>query len=167
MTDTVKVLIADKMDPRAAAIFRQRGIDVDEKPGLTPDELNAIIASYQDFLIFTESVTRLEGGVVLNFGSAVMGPEVYLKALAMARNVAHQEGRAIKHFTTGVFDLIPLDADTRRQAPKTDPRYYYRPWKTILVRTVADGGESFYVQGDHRVTVPHLYNAIRKAESQG
>lgn len=115
--------------------------------------------SYQDFLVFTETVTRLEGGVVLSFGSAVMGPEVYLKALAMARNVAHQEGRVIQNFTTGVFDLIPLDGDTRKQAPKTDPRYYYRPWKTILVRTVADGGESFYVQGDHKVTVPHLHRA--------
>ncbi len=122
-------------------------------------------ASYRDFLIFTQTVTRLEGGVMLNFGSAVMGPEVYLKALSMARNVAHQEGRVIKHFTTGVFDLVPLDGDTRRQAPKTDPRYYYRPWKTILVRTVADGGESFYVQGDHRETVPALYHAARKAEA--
>ncbi|HEV3258987.1 MAG TPA: hypothetical protein VG013_19100, partial [Gemmataceae bacterium] len=112
--------------------------------------------SYRDFLVFTEAVTRLEGGVLLNFGSAVMGPEVYLKALAMARNVAHQEGREIRRFTTAVFDLIPIEGDTRRQAPKSDPQYYYRPWKTILVRTVADGGESFYVQGDHRVTVPHL-----------
>jgi hypothetical protein len=115
--------------------------------------------SYQDFLVFAETVTRLEGGVMLNFGSAVMGPEVYLKALSMARNVAHQEGRVIKHFTTAVFDLIPLKGDTRRQAPKSDPRYYYRPWKTILVRTVADGGESFYVQGDHRATLPHLHRA--------
>src|SRR5438094_2377068 len=68
--------------------------------------------SYQDFLVFTEGVTRLEGGVVLSLGSAVMGPEVYLKALAMARNVARQEGREIRRFTTGVFDLIPLEADT-------------------------------------------------------
>jgi hypothetical protein len=119
--------------------------------------------SYRDFLTFAQTVTRLEGGVMLNFGSAVMGPEVYLKALAMARNVAHQEGRVIQHFTTGVFDLIPLEGDTRQQASKTDPRYYYRPWKTILVRTVADGGESFYVQGDHRVTVPHLHRAARTA----
>jgi hypothetical protein len=121
--------------------------------------------SYQDFLIFTESVTKLEGGVLLNFGSAVMGPEVYLKALAMARNVAHQEGRVIKHFTTGVFDLIPIEGDTRQQAPKEDPRYYYRPWKTILVRTVADGGESHYVAGDHRVTLPHLRKAVLQAAS--
>jgi hypothetical protein len=115
--------------------------------------------SYQDFLIFTQTVTALEGGVMLNFGSAVMGPEVYLKALSMARNVAHQEGRVIKRFTTAVFDLIPIAGDTRRQAPMTDPQYYYRPWKTILVRTVADGGESFYVQGDHRVTLPSLHRA--------
>ncbi len=120
--------------------------------------------SYQDFLIFTEGVTKLEGGILLSLGSAVMGPEVYLKALAMARNVARQEGRTIRKFTTGVFDLIDLDDDIHRQAPKSDPRYYYRPWKTILVRTVADGGESFYVQGDHRVTVPHLYHAALRAE---
>jgi hypothetical protein len=122
--------------------------------------------SYQDFLVFTQSITGLEGGVLLNLGSAVMGPEVYLKALAMARNVAHQEGRVIKHFTTGVFDLIPLEGDTRQQAPKSDPRYYYRPWKTILIRTVADGGESFYVQGDHRVTLPHLYHAALRVEGE-
>src|SRR5262249_9502558 len=67
--------------------------------------------TYQDLLIFAGSVTRLEGGVLLTFGSAVMGPEVYLKALAMARNVAHQEGRSIRRFTTGVFDLVPLEGD--------------------------------------------------------
>jgi hypothetical protein len=124
--------------------------------------------SYQDFLIFTQSVAGLEGGVLLNFGSAVMGPEVYLKALAMARNVAHQVGerRVIQHFTTAVFDLVPLEGNTRQQAPKSDPRYYYRPWKTILVRTVADGGESFYIVGDHRETVPHLYHAALSAKQQ-
>jgi hypothetical protein len=121
-------------------------------------------ASYTDFLVLTEAVNHLEGGVLLNFGSAVMGPEVYLKALAMARNVAHQQGRSIRQFTTAVFDLIPLEADTRRQAPRSDPRYYYRPWKTILVRTVADGGESYYVQGDHRLTIPHLRRAALAAE---
>jgi hypothetical protein len=115
--------------------------------------------SYQDFLTFTATVERLEGGALLNFGSAVMGPEVYLKALAMARNVAHQEARQIAKFTTAVFDLLPLAGDLRATAPKSDPRYYYRPWKTILARTVADGGESFYVQGDHRSTVPALRRA--------
>jgi hypothetical protein len=122
------------------------------------------LASYRDFLILAQTITRLEGGVALNFGSAVMGPEVYLKALAMARNVAHQEGRHIRRFTTAVFDLIPIESDTRSEAPKSDPRYYYRPWKTILARTVADGGESFYVCGDHRVTLPHLRLAALRAE---
>jgi hypothetical protein len=122
--------------------------------------------SYQDFLIFAQAVTSLEGGVLLNFGSAVMGPEVYLKALSMARNVAHQEGKEIRHFATGVFDLVPLEGDTRQQAPKSDPRYYYRPWKTILVRTVADGGESYYIEGDHRQTFPHLYRAALKAAGE-
>jgi hypothetical protein len=116
--------------------------------------------SYTDFLIFARTVEGLERGVYLNVGSAVMGPEVYLKALSMARNVAQQEEREIRHFTTGVFDLIPLGDDLSHEAPKSDARYYYRPFKTILVRTVADGGESFYVQGDHRVTIPHLHRRV-------
>jgi hypothetical protein len=53
-----------------------------------------------------------------------------------------------------------LGNDLTHEAPKNDPRYYFRPYKTILVRTVADGGESYYVQGDHKATVPALYDAI-------
>ncbi|HEV8130926.1 MAG TPA: hypothetical protein VGQ81_06720 [Acidobacteriota bacterium] len=115
--------------------------------------------SYHDFLIFVEAVTGLEGGVLLNFGSAVMAPEVFLKALSMARNVAHQHGKSIAHFTTGVFDLVHLEGDTRREAPRSDPTYYFRPYKTLLVRTVSEG-ESFYVQGDHRETFSNLYRLI-------
>jgi D-3-phosphoglycerate dehydrogenase len=59
MTDTVKVLISDKMDPKAAAIFRERGIDVEEKPGLSPDELKAIIGAYDGLAIRSATkVTR-------------------------------------------------------------------------------------------------------------
>jgi hypothetical protein len=117
-------------------------------------------ASYRDFLIFTEAVTQLQGGVMLNYGTAVMGPEVYLKALAMARNVAHHEGARIDRFTTAVFDLVDLGDDLSREASKSDARYYYRPFKTILVRTVQDGGESFYVKGDHRATMATLYREV-------
>lgn len=117
-------------------------------------------ASYTDFLIFTQSVTQLKGGVFLNIGTAVTGPEVYLKSLAMARNVAHQQGRRITDFTTAVFDLVELGEELHAEAAKTDPRYYFRPYKTVLVRTVADGGQSFYVQGDHAATVPALYDHI-------
>lgn len=118
-------------------------------------------ASYTDFLIFARSVQSLEGGVFLNVGSAVAGPEVYLKALSMARNVARQRGEEIRHFTTAVFDLVELPDDYRTGAPaKSHPQYYYRPWKTILVRTVADGGRSYYFSGDHRRTLPTLWKEI-------
>jgi hypothetical protein len=117
-------------------------------------------ASYRDFLIFARTVERLEGGVLLSFGSAIMAPEVYLKALAMARNVAHQDGREIRHFATAVFDLVPIQGDIQKELPKTDPGYFFRPQKTILVRTVADGGASFYFCGDHRATFPALQRAI-------
>ena len=117
-------------------------------------------AAMRDFLIFARSMERLEGGVMLAFGSAVMAPEVYLKALAMARNVAHQEGREIRRFTTAVFDIVPIEGDIHRERSKTDPAYYFRPYKTILIRTVADGGESFYFCGDHRATVPALRRAM-------
>lgn len=124
-------------------------------------------ASYRDFLILCQNVANLEGGVFLCFGTAVMGPEVYLKALSMARNVAHQSGQRICNFTTAAFDLISIQGDWANEAPKSNPQYYYRPWKTILVRTVADGGESFYVCGDHRQTVPHLRNAALQAAAEG
>ena len=113
-------------------------------------------ASYRDFLIFARTVERLEGGVLLSFGSAIMAPEVYLKALAMARNVGHD----IRRFTTAVFDLVPIRGDIHKELPKSDPGYYFRPQKTILVRTVADGGQSFYFCGDHRATLPALRRAI-------
>jgi len=116
--------------------------------------------SYRDFLTLAHFVENLEDGVMLNIGTAVMGPEVYLKALSMARNVAHQEGREIKHFTTAVFDMIDLGDDPHKEASKTDAIYYFRPYKTVLVRTVADGGESYYIRGDHRATITNLHRLI-------
>ena len=117
-------------------------------------------SSYRDFLIFAAAVENLEGGVMMNFGSAIMGPEVYLKALSMARNVAQQHDRTIREFCTAVFDVIPIHGDFRSELPKSDPGYYFRPHKTILVRTVADGGESYYFRGDHRATFPALRRAV-------
>lgn len=128
---------------------------IHEHPNCNGAALGA--ASYTDFLIYTEMLTKLEGGVFLNFGSAVTGPEVYLKALAMVRNVAKQRDESIAHFTTAVFDMQPLGEGPIEQTPaKDNPRYYFRPWKTILARTVSDGGKSYYVQGEHRQTLPHL-----------
>lgn len=120
-------------------------------------------ASYRDFLIFARAVERLEGGVMLSFGSAIMAPEVYLKGLAMARNVAARTGAEIRRFATAVFDLVPIEGDIHKELARTDPGYYFRPHKTILVRTVADGGESFYFCGDHRATLPALRRAAIEA----
>lgn len=117
-------------------------------------------ASYRDFLVFTKVIESLEGGAVLCYGTAVMGPEVYLKALSMARNVAARQGRQIRRFTSAVFDLVHLGSDLTTEAPKDQPEYYYRPFKTVLVRTVRDGGTSHYVRGDHRATLPALHRLI-------
>ncbi len=120
-------------------------------------------ASYRDFLIFARSVEHLEGGVLLSFGSSVMAPEVYLKALAMSRNAARQQNRQIRRFTTAVFDLAPIGGDFHREQAKTEAGYYFRPHKTILIRTVADGGESYYFRGEHRATLPALRAAALAA----
>jgi hypothetical protein len=62
-----------------------------------------------------------------------------------------------------VFYIAPIGGDYRKELPRKDPGYYFRPHKTMLVRTVADGGESFYIQGEHRATLP----ALRRALLQG
>ena len=133
---------------------------VHEHPNFDPAATGE--ASYRDFLTLANQVQNLENGVMLNIGTAVMGPEVYLKALSMARNVAHQQNQAITHFTTAVFDKIDLGEDIHTEAPKSDAIYYFRPYKTVLVRTVVDGGESYYIRGDHRATIPNLHHQVLK-----
>jgi hypothetical protein len=123
-------------------------------------------ASYRDFLTFARVMQDLEGGVVMNFGSAVTAPEVYLKALSMARNVAHQEGKEIQHFTTFVCDLAPLPQDWKQEPSKDTGVYYFRPLKTMLIRTVADGGKSYYIRGGHAETIPGLWSAISLEEER-
>ncbi|MBM4328825.1 MAG: hypothetical protein FJ118_16890, partial [Deltaproteobacteria bacterium] len=76
------------------------------------------LCSYVDFLRFAKVLQSLEGGVLMNFGSSVMGPEVYLKALAMVRNVAAQQNRRIADFTTLVCDIAPLPSKYREEPPR-------------------------------------------------
>lgn len=116
--------------------------------------------SYRDFLYFTKIVENLEGGVVMNFGSAVMAPEVFLKALSMARNVAYRHGKSINSFTTLVCDLYNIPDDFNSEPPKDSIGYYFRPWKTMLVRTINNGGKSFYIKGRHCDTIPSLWTSI-------
>ena len=95
-----------------------------------------------------------------------MAPEVFLKALSMARNAAHQSGKEIKHFTTLVCDLIKLPRVFKEEPSKDTSGYYFRPWKTMLVRTIADGGESFYIRGCHADTIPALWANINRLEAK-
>jgi len=122
--------------------------------------------SYNDFLKFARVLEDLENGVVMNFGSAVMAPEVFLKALSMARNVAHQKKCNLKTFTTLVCDIVKLPSTPREEPSKNVPIYYFRPLKTMLIRTVADGGESFYVRGLHRETIPALWAHLCRLEEK-
>ena len=70
--------------------------------------------------------------------------------------------RSVTRFTTAVFDICPIRGDYHHELERTDPGYYFRPHKTILVRTVADGGESFYFEGEHRATLPALRRELIK-----
>jgi phosphoheptose isomerase len=111
--------------------------------------------SGQDFKIFTASVSELEGGVFCNFGSAVIGPEVFLKALSIVRN----QGYTVEVFTTANFDLIPL-GDYRQPVGDDVPEYYYRPRKNIVNRPVSLGGKGYHIVGDHRVTIPNVRHLV-------
>jgi len=136
---------------------------IHEHPGCDGAATGA--TSYRDFLCLANIIGNLENGAVMNFGSAVMAPEVFLKALSMARNVAHSQGKNIKKFTTLVCDVHELPEDFSKEPVKNNPDYYFRPWKTMLVRTVADGGHSFYVRGKHSETIPGLWSAINEEEN--
>jgi hypothetical protein len=124
------------------------------------DAAAAGTASYRDFLRFAAEVERLAGGVLLAFGSAVMAPEVFLKALAMARNVAARDGRRVEGFDVLVADIQELRGDLAAEPSRSSPSYYFRPWKTLLARTLAGGGRSRYLRGRHEETVPALWGAL-------
>jgi phosphoheptose isomerase len=112
-------------------------------------------ASGLDFRIFSASVSELEGGVFLNFGSAVTGPEVFLKALTVARNLGH----TVAHITTANFDMIPI-GDLTRPVGYDDPIYYYRPRKNIVIRPTSLSGHGYHVTGNHLETIPNLYHRV-------
>ena len=105
-----------------------------------------------DFHKICQSVAQLDGGVFLNFGSAVIGPEVFLKALSMARNL----GYPTFDITTANFDLVDL-GDYHSKIGQDDPLYYYRPRKNVVNRPVSRGGKGFHFTVDHRVSIPNLY----------
>ncbi len=114
-------------------------------------------ASGIDFHKMCYAVSQLDGGVYLNFGSGVIGPEVFLKSLSIARNL----GYPTFDITTANFDLIDL-GDYKRPLGYEHPQYYYRPRKNIVNRPVSQGGKGWHFCGDHQETIPNLYKKLIK-----
>ena len=96
--------------------------------------------SYHDFKIFAESVSKLEDGVVLNLGCAVILPEVFLKALTIVRNL----GFKVENITAANLDMID----------------HYRPRENVVQRPTSLGGEGFIIIEKHEKTIPTLHRKI-------
>lgn len=97
--------------------------------------------SLRDFRILCNMVSKLDsGGVFLNFGSAVIIPEVFLKALTVARNITGQ----VKDFTTAVFDM----------------NMHYRARVNVSQRPVETGGKGYYFIGQHEVLIPLFIKSV-------
>ena len=92
--------------------------------------------SHQDFRLFCGLVAELEGGAYLNFGSAVLLPEVFLKALTVARNLGH----VVNNFTTANFDFIR----------------HYRTMTNVVNRPTMGGGKGYNIIGHHELLIPLL-----------
>jgi hypothetical protein len=98
-------------------------------------------ASYTDFRILTSVVSELgDGGVYLNIGSAVLLPEVFLKALSIAQNLGHH----VDHFTTANFDM----------------QQHYRPLTNVVKRPTSGKSRGYTVTGHHEIMIPLLAAGI-------
>jgi hypothetical protein len=102
--------------------------------------------SLRDFRFFASSIARLEGGVYLNCGSAVILPEVFLKAVSLARNRGHR----LDGLTTVTFDFAKL----------------YRPHVNVVVRPTAGVGRGYYLVGHHELLIPLLAAALVESDEK-
>ncbi len=96
--------------------------------------------SFIDFRKFVSEVSELDGGVLLNIGSAVIMPEVFLKALSIARNL----GNNVVNFTTANFDMFQ----------------HYRPNENVVKRPTNMGGKGYSITGHHEIMIPLLASAV-------
>lgn len=101
-------------------------------PGFDPARTGK--ASHRDFRLFTSLVATLEGGVYLNVGSAVILPEIFLKAVTLARNLGH---------TLDNFMTVNLDFNR-----------HYRPLTNVIQRPTARGGTGINLVGHHEILLP-------------
>jgi hypothetical protein len=98
------------------------------------DPAAAGAASHRDFRVFASVVATLEQGVYLNVGSAVIMPEVFLKATTLVRNL----GNRLENFTTVNMDFIK----------------HYRPMTNVVHRPTSGGGKGFSLVGHHEIMLP-------------
>jgi hypothetical protein len=103
-------------------------------PSLDPAAIGE--TTHRDFRLLAAQVSRLAGGVYLNLGSAVIMPEVFLKALTLARNLGHR----VEPLTTVNLDFIQ----------------HYRPLTNVVRRPTADAGQGYALTGHHEILVPLL-----------
>jgi deoxyhypusine synthase len=98
-------------------------------------------ATFTDFRLFTTIVSELgDGGVYLNIGSAVIMPEVFLKALSIAQNLGHH----VDHFTTANFDM----------------QQHYRPLQNVVKRPTSGKSSGYSIRGHHEIMIPLLAAGI-------
>jgi hypothetical protein len=112
--------------------------------------------SGRDFLIYTDQIANLDkGGIILNVGSAVTGPEVFLKAASMAGNTGHVPDKII----TANFDLRSYNPEDFTKEDRVG--YYYRDQKSIVTRVPeAYNGKGYYIGGNQIHTLPILYKKL-------
>jgi hypothetical protein len=106
-------------------------------------------ASHRDFLLFSGMVAKLgHGGVYLNVGSAVVLPEVFLKAVTAARNILHNQEHELDYFTTVNLDFLQ----------------HYRPLENVVRRPTMGGGKGYALTGHHEILLPLLAAALVEGE---
>jgi hypothetical protein len=103
-------------------------------PSLDPAALGE--TSHRDFRLFAAQVSRLAGGMYINLGSAVILPEVFLKALTLARNLGHR----VEPLTTVNLDFIQ----------------HYRPLTNVVRRPTSGMGQGYALTGHHEILLPLL-----------
>lgn len=117
-------------------------------------------AAMRDFLTFAESVSRLEDGVYLSIGSAVMSPMIFEKSLSMAQNLAIQQGEHIERHFMLIVDLAESHWDwSKGEPPEDNPDYYLRYNKSFSRM----GGQMRYLSADNRDFLLALYEELRNS----
>ena len=96
--------------------------------------------TYHDFRLMAESVSKLESGVIINAGSAVILPEVFLKALTITRNLGYK----VENITAANLDMIN----------------HYRPRENVVTRPTSLGGKGYNIIERHEKTIPTLHRKI-------